>query len=444
MAKRRDSTREPRGGPAPGAARGPAELASGHLLAGAPWDDRMDAALEALRHLARADRVLLVSGEGAPPGVVVRVWTATTVGHAPRSDPRLADEVLTSRLGTLEAGGPLLIEPTDTAGLDDDAARRERAPWILALPIQTTTGWWGYVRIERVTGSAWGDADIQRLLDASRILGWGVERWLAELRLREELDPSRPLLEGSPGVGYVHTDSEPKRILSMSPGIEEVLGYPADAWLRDPDFAWGLLHPDDRNRIEALDALGAPPVLEYRMFTRDGRLVWLCDATAPTRDPKGRVVHRGILIDVTSLREADEAIAAAPVKEMPTASGRIRAALLARPDPQLPADAVRLAQDASQYMREHLAERLDLPSISRVLAVSPGHLGRVFKRYMGTTPHQFLIDLRMEAAEDLLRQTDLTATQIAWRVGFATPSHFVTTFRARTGTTPRAFRRRAR
>jgi AraC family transcriptional regulator len=95
-------------------------------------------------------------------------------------------------------------------------------------------------------------------------------------------------------------------------------------------------------------------------------------------------------------------------------------------------------------MREHLAERIDLPTLSSVLAVSPGHLGRLFKQRTGRTPHQFLIDLRLEAAEGLLADTDLSVTQIAWRVGFASPSHFVTTFRARRGSTPLEFRRRGR
>jgi len=186
-------------------------------------------------------------------------------------------------------------------------------------------------------------------------------------------------------------------------------------------------------------------VLEYRMFTRDGRLVWLCDATAPGHDAQGRVIHRGVLLDMTSLREADEAIAEASAKDKSKTDSRIAAAMLDDPEPQpVAAHVVRLAEDASRYMREHLAERIDLSSLSGVLAVSPDHLGRVFKRHMGTTPHQFLIDLRLEAAEGLLAETDLTVTQIAWRVGFASPSHFVTTFRARTGTTPLEFRRRVR
>jgi PAS domain S-box-containing protein len=425
--------------------RGPTELLAGHLLAGAPWADRLEAALGTLGHLARADRVLLVSREKGPAGSIVREWPSTAGGAiSAETALRFDDEAIASRLGTLAEGRPIRIEAGD-APLLDELLGREGAVGILALPIVTVSGWWGYVRIERIAGSGWGDAEVDRLLDASRLLGWGVERWTAEVQLRDELERHRTTMDEAPGLAYVHTDGEPKRILSMSPRVEEVLGYPVEAWLREPGFAWGLLHPDDRIRIEALDALGAPPVLEYRMFTRDGRLVWLCDATAPGHDAQGRVIHRGVLLDMTSLREADEAIAEASAKDKSKTDSRIAAAMLDDPEPQpVAAHVVRLAEDASRYMREHLAERIDLSSMAGVLAVSPDHLGRVFKRHMGTTPHQFLIDLRLEAAEGLLAETDLTVTQIAWRVGFASPSHFVTTFRARTGTTPLEFRRRVR
>jgi PAS domain S-box-containing protein len=389
--------------------------------------------------------VLLVSREKGSTGSVVREWPSTAGGAvAAKTALRFDDEALASRLGTLAEGRPIRIEAGD-APLPDELLGREGSVGILALPIVTVSGWWGYVRIERIAESGWGDAEVDRLLDASRLLGWGVERWTAEVQLRDELERHRTTMDEAPGLAYVHTDGEPKRILSMSPRVEEVLGYPVEAWLREPGFAWGLLHPDDRIRIEALDALGAPPVLEYRMFTRDGRLVWFCDATAPGHDAGGRVIHRGVLLDMTSLREADEAISEASAKHKGRADPTIAAAMLDDPGSQPVAPhVVRLVEDASRYMQEHLAEGIDLSSLSGVLAVSPGYLGRVFKRQMGTTPHQFLIDVRLEAAEGLLAETDLTVTQIAWRVGFASPSHFVTTFRSRTGTTPLEFRRRIR
>jgi AraC-like DNA-binding protein/PAS domain-containing protein len=424
--------------------RGPTELLAGHLLAGAPWADRLEAALGALGHLARADRVLLVSREKGAAGPVVRGWPSTAGAVSAQTALRFDDEALASRLGTLAEGRPIRIEASD-APFPDELLSREGAVAILALPIVTVSGWWGYVRIERVAESGWGDAEVDRLLDASRLLGWGIERWKAEVQLRDEVDRHRTTIDEAPGLAYVHTDGEPKRILSMSPRVEEVLGYPVEAWLTEPGFAWGLLHPDDRIKIEALDALGAPPVLAYRMFTRDGRLVWFCDATAPGHDAQGSVIHRGVLHDMTSLREAEDAISEASTKHKGRVGSTIAAAMLDDPGPPPVAPhVVRLAEDASRYMREHLAENVDLSSLSGVLAVSPDYLGRVFKRHMGTTPHQFLIDLRLEAAEALLAETDLAVTQIAWRVGFASPSHFVTTFRARTGTTPLEFRRRVR
>jgi len=445
MDQPRDHARGPDGGhPGAGRASAPPDLLAGYLLAGAPWDDRMDAALEVLGRLARADRVGLVSSARGSAGSIVRAWSRNSAGLTWRRGLRSTDEVLVSRLQMLEEGKPVRIEASDASLSDDDPLGQEGTPRVLALPIFTNSGWWGYAGIERLSGSGWGDAEVQVLLEASRLLGWAVERWTAEIDLRKELEWYRTLVEEAPGLTYAHTDGEPKRILFMSPRIEEVLGYPAKAWLREPGFPWKLLHPDDRNRLEALDALGAPQVVEYRMFARDGRVVRFCDATAPGYDSEGRVIHRGVLVDVTSLRDADEAMSDAGM-ELGSAASTIAAALLAAdPDPQLPPHLVRLAEAASQYMREHLAERIDLPSLSSVLAVSPGHVGRLFKQRTGRTPHQLLIDLRLEAAEGLLADTDLTVTQIAWRVGFASPSHFVTTFRARRGSTPLEFRRRSR
>jgi AraC-like DNA-binding protein/PAS domain-containing protein len=432
------------GHPGAGRASAPPDLLAGYLLAGAPWDDRMDAALEVLGRLARADRVGLVSSARGSAGSIVRSWSRNSAGLTWRRRLRSTDEALVSRLQMLEEGKPVRIEASDASLSDDDPLGQEGTPRVLALPIFTNSGWWGYARIERLSGSGWGDAEVEVLFEASRLLGWAMERWTAEIHLRKELEWYRTLVEEAPGLTYAHTDGEPKRILFMSPRIEEVLGYPVKAWLREPGFPWKLLHPDDRNRLEALDALGAPPVVEYRMFARDGHVVRFCDATAPGCDSKGRVIHRGVLVDVTSLRDADEAMSNAWMERRSAASTIAAALLRADPDPQLPPHVAKVAEAASQYMREHLAERIDLPSLSSVLAVSPGHLGRLFKQRTGRTPHQFLIDLRLEAAEGLLADTDLTVTQIAWRVGFASPSHFVTTFRARRGSTPLEFRRRSR
>jgi PAS domain S-box-containing protein len=345
----------------------------------------------------------------------------------------------------MSAGRPVSIEASAAATADAQLLRREGIRAMLALPLIAGAAWRGYVRIDRCTPTGgWEDKELRDYLEATRLIGWGVEAWLSEVHLRTEMESYRDLVERSPAITYVHTDGEPKRILFMSPRIEEILGYPADAWVREEGFAWTLLHPDDRRRIEVIDALGAPPVLEYHMFARDGREVWWCDASTARWDESGQTLHVGVLVDVTALRVPERVIRDERAAHRSTPLEMVRSTLVDPiPSPWLGPHAVKLATLATEYLREHVADRVDLPSLARALAVSPAYLGRIFKAELGTSPHQFLIGVRLEAARRLLRGTDLTVTQIAWRVGFASVSHFFTTFHMRTGMTPLQFRRRA-
>jgi PAS domain S-box-containing protein len=417
------------------------DLAAGHLLTGARWEARLDEALGRLGRVSRADRVALVEtpATSSTPGRTLRTWF-TTSNVTPREvDERALDAIVRSRIGSTDASRPVLLERAGAPIAEARVLRRARIHAMLAFPLAGVTAWRGYVRIDRCSpAGGWEDHEIPRLFEASRLVGRAVDGWLSEAELQTSIEGYRGLVERSPAITYIHTDGEPKRIPFMSPQIEDVLGYPAEAWLGDEGFAWGLLHPEDRRRIERIDAVGAPPVLEYRMFARDGRQVWWCDATAKMKE-SGGTLHVGVLLDVTTLREAEGALHE-PGALSSERSATVGPALL---DPIEPPRRS-LARSAKEYLREHLGERIDRPSLARALAVSPDYLGRVFKAELGTSPHQFLIDLRIEEARRLLLTTDLTVTQIAWRLGFANVSHFVTTFRERTGTTPLRFRRRDR
>jgi AraC family transcriptional regulator len=61
---------------------------------------------------------------------------------------------------------------------------------------------------------------------------------------------------------------------------------------------------------------------------------------------------------------------------------------------------------------------------------------------VGMPPYRYLINLRIQRAAQLLRESDLTVTQILHRAGFHSPSHFTTTFRRHMGLSPTAYRRR--
>lgn len=95
------------------------------------------------------------------------------------------------------------------------------------------------------------------------------------------------------------------------------------------------------------------------------------------------------------------------------------------------------------YLREHLADQVQIKGLARLAALSPFYFIRMFKAQVGVPPHKYLTLVRMERAEELLRTSDLSVTQICHRVGFSSLSHFVTTFRKHAGMPPLEFRRSA-
>jgi AraC-like DNA-binding protein len=87
------------------------------------------------------------------------------------------------------------------------------------------------------------------------------------------------------------------------------------------------------------------------------------------------------------------------------------------------------------------------PSVRDVaveLAISPFHFIRQFEALFGVTPHQFRIHSRVERAKHLLAAGTLSVTDVCMEVGFSSLGSFSDMFARRVGTTPSAYRRRAR
>lgn len=72
---------------------------------------------------------------------------------------------------------------------------------------------------------------------------------------------------------------------------------------------------------------------------------------------------------------------------------------------------------------------------------TPEYVGRSFKQYPGITPSQFVNDLRLDYASDLLLHSELSPTDICYEVGFGNLSHFYHLFKARWNCSPNVFRR---
>jgi AraC-like DNA-binding protein len=105
---------------------------------------------------------------------------------------------------------------------------------------------------------------------------------------------------------------------------------------------------------------------------------------------------------------------------------------------------VRQHEDLVMALRDllwrRLGEDLDLPALATELHTSPFHLARVFRAHTGSTVHAQLLELRLHAALERLRDGERDLSRLAHDLGFADHSHFTRTFRRATGVTPSAFR----
>jgi AraC family transcriptional regulator len=111
--------------------------------------------------------------------------------------------------------------------------------------------------------------------------------------------------------------------------------------------------------------------------------------------------------------------------------------------------AVRASTRDEIYRRVHRArdfasacydQPVTLGDIARAACLSPNHLLRSFHRLFGHTPHQYLSEVRLERARELLEHTDLSVTEICFAVGYESLGSFSTLFRRRFGVSPEKYR----
>jgi AraC-like DNA-binding protein len=98
---------------------------------------------------------------------------------------------------------------------------------------------------------------------------------------------------------------------------------------------------------------------------------------------------------------------------------------------------------ARDAMDRVYAQPLDVPTLARLAHVSEAHFIRTFRATFGETPHRYLQRRRVERAMFLLRESDLSVTEICLDVGFASLGTFSRTFRDIVGESPTEYRKRA-
>lgn len=103
----------------------------------------------------------------------------------------------------------------------------------------------------------------------------------------------------------------------------------------------------------------------------------------------------------------------------------------------------RRLQRVESFIREEPEASHTVASLAAIAGLSPFHFVRAFRQFFGRTPHQLVLDVRLERARELMR-SDRTLTEIAHTVGFASSSRLTEAFTRRFGDPPSAWRRRQR
>ena len=99
---------------------------------------------------------------------------------------------------------------------------------------------------------------------------------------------------------------------------------------------------------------------------------------------------------------------------------------------------------AAEILRKNYQRELCLADLLAEAHMSKSYFLRLFRRYMGTTPYNYLVNFRITQAKELLVLTDHSVSEVAQEVGFGDASNFSTRFAKATGQSPLQYRKSAR
>ena len=99
------------------------------------------------------------------------------------------------------------------------------------------------------------------------------------------------------------------------------------------------------------------------------------------------------------------------------------------------------ARRVTEYVEANLERGLTLRELAGVVELSTHHFLRMFKRALGLTPYQYVLERRVERAKELLHDQSASLAEIGLSTGFCNQSHFTSAFHRLVGATPAEFQR---
>ena len=212
---------------------------------------------------------------------------------------------------------------TDTAndptfGPWREAALQRGYAAVIALPLRVAGAAFGVLAIYSEQVGSFESSEVELLTEMANNLAFGITAIRAQeegrrvtAALQEAERRYRQLVEQVPAISYIAEPGEAGRFHYISPQVEHILGFTQQEWMADDHTWFNVLHPDDREKTIAAEHRreGELYRVEYRTRARDGREVWLRDDAVFVRDVEtGQLLMRGLLVDVTERKRAEEAL----------------------------------------------------------------------------------------------------------------------------------------
>jgi transcriptional regulator GlxA family with amidase domain len=104
---------------------------------------------------------------------------------------------------------------------------------------------------------------------------------------------------------------------------------------------------------------------------------------------------------------------------------------------------LRRLRRARDRMDREYAQPLDVPALARTALMSPAHFSRCFREAYAETPYSYLMTRRVERAKTLLRDGELSVTEVCFEVGWSSLGSFSARFAELVGESPSAYRARS-
>ena len=104
-------------------------------------------------------------------------------------------------------------------------------------------------------------------------------------------------------------------------------------------------------------------------------------------------------------------------------------------------DSLPVTEQARAFLMEHYREQISMETLAGYFHLNPRYFSTLFKKKEGISPLDYLTGIRMDAARNLLRNTDIPASEVSSLVGYEDPRYFYKVFKKYTGQTPTDFRK---